>query len=365
MKRNLILLIILFTFSSIYYSCNKDATNPISSKPVNYFVTNTYKKSTNKGIPNVDTLSIADIGSMVSLKFTLDTILNIDGNQKLDVVILHNGIVDTLIKQFTNPSFSSYNFQNVLFTDSVSNFIQSGLQNYSGAYKPYKPLSIFNGQSLTGPWYLIINYPTLIRTGVIKSWGITVSYNTPTPPPSSGNILPLSVGNYWIFAVDTGGVQNVKQDTLHISGQSVVHGKQVYWWQWNNNPYIWYMKNENDGLWVYGNNFDTISPPNLQIKYPINLNETYIAYHFMNAVDTITCVSLNVMYSNIQGCINYYEQYYSYPLYNFNNLESPNSFTQTNFYFKPGVGYIGYNNDTQYPSYNTQTIYRLLIYYVH
>lgn len=369
MKNKILFLIVIFALSSIYYSCSKDSTNPINSKPANYFVTNTYKKSTNKGIPNVDTLNITDIGSMVSLKFTLDTILNIDGNQKLDVVILHNGIVDTMIKSFTNPSFTSYNFQNVICTDTVNNTIQPGFQNYSGAYKPYKPLSVFNGQTLTGPWYLIINYPTLIRTGVIKSWGITVSYNTPTPPQST--IFPLAVGNYWVFSVDTGSVPNVFQTTLDINDQSTIRGKQVFKWQWQGDSRYWYFRNESDGMWWYGfyngSYLDTSIAPFIWLKYPINVGESFLTKQFTSmGTDTITCLNLNSTFENFTGCVEYYGRSSS-KLNNPILFDSPLYFKPVsniygNYYLKPSIGYVG--NEVWYLVTGMYTKYKLIQYNV-
>jgi hypothetical protein len=372
MKKSYFALIVIFALSVFYYSCNKD--NPVypgssSSAPV----TNKYVRNINKFVPNVDTLNISDNGSMLSLKFSLDTVLAIDGAQKLDVLLMHNNIVDTLIKQFTNPGIPSYNFRGCVCSDSATGYFTPGLLDYTGNYKPYSPLSVFNGSTLNGPWYLVFNYSTLNRTGVIKSWSITITYNVTQPTTT---IFPLAVGNYWVFAVDTGSVSNVATVTLNISEQTRIHGQQVFKWQWQNNANYWYVKNESDGLWWYGSYngsyLDTITSPFLWMKYPINLNERYITKQWMSNSDTITCTGNNASFFGYTGCIQYSESQYlkknlniiSGSLFNPDYFKGINNTISGDFYFKPGTGYVGNEVHITSPVANFFQRYRLTSYHV-
>ncbi len=346
MKKSYSALIVILVLSMFYFSCNKD--NPVTySSPQTYVVTNKYKRSTNKGIPSMDTLTIGDSGSMLSLSFTLDTILAIDGTQKLDVVLIHENITDTLLKSFSNPSNPSYNFMGCICSDSAAGYFPQGLSEYSGTYKPYSPLSVFNGKTLNGPWYLIFNYPASNKTGVIKSWSITITYNAQYP--SGSHIVPLALNNRWIYEIDTGS-SYFKSDSINIVGTSVVHGQQVYWWKWQSQSVIWYERDESDGMWQYGCNQDTTSQtqlPHLLIKYPINSGDKYYTNHWMNNYDTVTCTSTNKTFNNLTGCIEYFEQSTykkdSYNEFNHNLFDnsSPNTVISFYSYFKPEIGYIG------------------------
>lgn len=358
MKKLFVLLLVTVISSIFLISCSDSPTGGSGSSGE---ITKRYPKTTPPVFFEPGTTSdlviVPDTGFTSSLLYELDSILGVDVT-RIDIMLEHNGIVDTLVHNLTNPG---NNFILTKFSDSATDSIKNGSGNYTGTYKPYRPLSVFNGQSILGLWNLQINYWGNLRTGVIKSWGITISYNK-SIPSTGGAILPLTVGNYWILARDTGGVQNVYQDTLRITGQSIVHGKQVYWMQWGYYTDISYVRNESDGLWYYGSPNDTISQPYLNIKYPISLNETYIARS-----DTITCVSTNATWSGYSGCIKYFtHDYYKNTIKHnaqiFNRIkgkslyDNPEAVINFYDYFKPGLGYIGGEIDYGFSSYITRLI---------
>lgn len=374
MKFIITVFLFLSVFSAAFYSCS-NSTNPVGGGPAaSYTITNNYRREINKGIPTVDTMAIQDNGSLMSLDFQLDTVLSIDGNQKLDVVLLHNNIKDTLLKQFTNPGFSNYSFRGCIFSDSASNFLTPGQAEYNFRYKPYSPLSVFSGQTLSGPWYLVFSYPALNKTGVIKSWSITITYNSPDPPPS--DIHPLALGNYWTFAIDTGNISNVYSATLYVSDFLKVHGREVFRWHWSGTPYYWYLKAEADGLWWYGHfngtYLDTFTYPTLWMKYPVNLNQSFISKQWIAAVDTLKCTGLDVNFYLMDGCVKYSETSTSASddvrgadlFLNPFSKRGVNKTTTGDFYFKPGIGYSG-NEFTVTTSTSVNfTRYRLVKYYV-
>lgn len=350
MKKYFPLVIALFVLSVLYTSCNKDS-NPVGGNPVTYTVTNKYTRSTNKSVPNVDTLTIPDNGNMISLSFSLDTINDVDGNKNLELILVHNNIVDTLIKKFTNPGFVTYNFINAICVDSAEFNLAPGQATYTGLFKPYQPLSVFNGTTLNGPWYLISNYSTLNKTGVIKSWGITITYNSPIAPPS--NIVPLAVGNSWSYSIDTGSIPNVFTATMNITEQTTVHGKNVYKWQWLNQNNYWLVRNESDGLYWYGyvspTFVDTTTTPFVWIKYPISLNERYFTKQWNTGyTDTLTCTNTNAAFSGYSECTKYSANTtWALDAYSLNSaflpvfIGGPNQNRTGDYYFKSGVGYVG------------------------
>lgn len=178
----------IFLFISVlsilimYSGCNKDnpvapGNNGTTTKTVT-FVKTTPDVPINIGL-NQDIINVDSSGNVNSLTFALDSITAITATQ-LEIFLVHNGIIDTLVYQLTNPG---NNFIGTIFSDAAQNSISSGSGNYSGTYKPYRPLSIFNGQNINGQWTLIINSFVNDRSGVIKSWGITVTYS-PLQPTS-------------------------------------------------------------------------------------------------------------------------------------------------------------------------------------
>lgn len=111
---------------------------------------------------------------ILDLNVRIDTVINaIDSN--LVFILSHNYIDDTIIYR---AGGGGNNFIRTILNDSASISINSGLPPFTGSYKPSKPLSKFNYTSPSGPWILTIKESqTNVRTGVIKSWGITVTYN--------------------------------------------------------------------------------------------------------------------------------------------------------------------------------------------
>jgi hypothetical protein len=344
MKKFFFPLFFFIIFSAIFISCSDPSSSSVGSSGS---ITHTYIKTTppvniNNGNTN-DFVNVPDTGNVSSLIYSLDSIVNVDVT-KIDIILMHNNIYDTLIHNLTNPG---NNFIGTKFSDQSPDSIKNGNGNYTGTYKPYRPLSVFNGQSIIGQWFIFINYWGAMKSGVIKSWGITITYNKVTTP--SGEIVPLAVNNQWIWDLYSDTTYYGK-DTVNIIGSSVIHGKQVSWWKENISSVTWYFRNESDGMWNYGNSQDTTSPymlPHLFIKYPINVNETYYTHGWMSANDTVTCVSTNATFAGYSGCIQYYElsnQKKDFDNIYYHNLfknYSPNTVYNTYTYLKPGIGIVG------------------------
>lgn len=347
MKKSYFALIVLLFLSVFYFSCS-NKNNPVIGNGGNEGkVTTTYKKTTPPVYMasgnNYDYVFVNDTGSISTLIYNLDTILSVDVT-KLDILLTHNGTTDTLVHNLNNPGTG---FLGTSFSDGATNSIQNGSGTYTGTFKPYKPLSVFNGANLSGEWQLLINYWGTNKTGVIKSWNLTITYNRAT---IGNNIFPFTVGNNWIFKDSTYG-GTVTYDTMEIPGSSTLRGKQVYWWKWKQSSTTYYVRGEDDGIYDFGNNFDTTYSPNLWFKYPVNVNESYLSKHWFTytGTDTITCMSTNITFGNFTECIQYSDHTTAlsldkaFAIMCANNILKDKPLTSYSgyFYFKPGIGYVG------------------------
>jgi subtilisin-like proprotein convertase family protein len=327
MKKLYFLIVFSFLVSAIFISCNKDdaVTNPGGgSTPV--AVTNTFLKSGNVPIilgETNDILTIDSSGTINSLSFALNNIENVNA-ANVDIFLLHSGVIDTLLYQTTN---TGTNFIGTIFSDTASVSIQNGSGNFSGYFKPYRPLSIFNGLNINGQWTLKFISRVNQKSGVIKSWGITISYNKVQPQTTL--VMPLAVGNYWIFERrDENGVF-LRQDTFSIPYTTIFNGKTVYRWYMSTNNDSIFMGNESNGLWMYliNNNISR-----LMWKYPVSSGEWWIGGPNN---DTIRCLSTNeIVITPIEtytGCIKYKQsdRYNSLPV-------------TAHAYCKPGLGFVAY-----------------------
>jgi hypothetical protein len=332
MKKLLFTIFILSISSFIFISCSDPSSSSVGSSGS---ITHTYIKTTppvniNTGITN-DFVNVPDTGNVNSLIYSLDSIMGVDVT-KIDIILMHNNIYDTLIHNLTN---TGNNFIGTKFSDQATDSIKNGSLNYTGTFKPYRPLSVFNGQSIIGQWFLYINYWGTMKSGVIKSWGITITYDKVTPPPSNSGIVPLATGNKWVFRsyINTTGTDSLTNsyDSVNVGASYTVNGKTVYVYGTDVINYGGCLvRNETYGLWHYGDYHSSYIDTSIigyTYKYPINQGETFLRWGY----DSITCVNTNLSYTTLigtySGCIDY--QYYYYP-YEYHEI------------LKPGLGHIGY-----------------------
>jgi photosystem II stability/assembly factor-like uncharacterized protein len=156
-----------------------------------------YKNNVNQNIPPFstiyDSVYINAPGIIVNVNWALDTILYAP-DSNLVFTLIHNGIYDTLIYQ---AGGSGSNFIRTKISDTSTIPITMGSPPFTDTYRPYKPLSMFNGSSAGGLWILRISSKGVIqRSGVIKSWGITVTYNNVTGIKSISKTVPGSFRLY-------------------------------------------------------------------------------------------------------------------------------------------------------------------------
>jgi hypothetical protein len=310
MKNSFYLLSVALLFSVLFFSCNKDDTVSSNGGNTNTGpVTQTYTSNPNRQIEptswTLDSLSATTTGinatSVSGLKLNLNTLENVTMSN-LRFVLAHNGTEVLMIDNITNLTTQG-NITNLVLWDSAAASIMT-VNGYpiTGTYRPLNQLSGFYNFEASGYWTLKIYNSGSLRTGVIKSWGITITYRT--VQPSSNVIVPTAVGNTWITEKrDTNGVLQ-SYDTVYIPFSATYQNKTVYYiYRGYNATDSIYARNESDGLWVYDL---THNQSGLVWKYPINTGEKY--FQFMNQ-DTITCLSNNqtVMtpMGQMTGCVVY------------------------------------------------------------
>ncbi len=182
---------------------------------------------------------------------------------------------------------------------------------------------------------LIIQYLFLIL--LIMYCQDEKQHKTPLNPPTEIKpikkvICPLAVGNYWTYIDSSIGFYNYQADTskLEITGKTNINfGNQVievFFWNWINlktkipEDWKWLNRNEDNGLWTYGilSSTDTLLLKNLDIKYPIELNESWksvLIYDNYKVSDTltITCIDTEEPFKTPLGIFYCYVYYYRMP----------------------------------------------------
>jgi hypothetical protein len=331
MKNSFYLLLTVILFSAIIFSCNKDDTVSPGGGNSTGPVTKSYTSNPglNKTISNTgpvfDTINaiISDnilSNSISDIKLTLSDVSGVEVD-KIKFSLVHGSTEIILINQLTKTGVG--NFTNTELWDQATTLIDQGQSPYTGTFKPQNPLSGFNNADPAGNWIIKITYSGSIKTGVIKSWGITITFQV--VPPSTNVLMPLAVGNKWLYTIDSSGV-TLPEDTLYIPSTGNYNGKTVYYLYESRKPYNeMYLGNENNGLWGYSI-IQNIS--RLMFKYPVNAGEWWIGG---GSGDSTVCLSVNETVvtpgGTYTGCIKY------------QSFDGPYGYSYD--YFKPGVGLIG------------------------
>lgn len=326
-------LLFLLLFSIIFISCNKDSgvspgegnTGPVTQTftstpptPIPIAPNSWTLDSLNANITDITSYTVSDV------KLNLNTLEGVTVSN-LRFVLAHNGTEVIVIDNLVNVSGSG-NLTNLVLSDSASTSIMT-VNNYpiTGIYQPVNPLSGLDNLTASGYWTLKIYNSGTFRTGVIKSWGITLTYKTIQTPTSV--ILPLAVGNIWVTEERDTNNNILSIDTTKIVSTATYQNKTVYYTYRTQNPNdSIYVSNESDGLWVYNINYNQSG---LMWKYPINPGEKY--YTGMLYQDTVWCLSNNrtvtTPLGEMTGCVVYgiYEMGLQREIY----------------IFKPNLGIIG------------------------
>ena len=181
--------------------------------------------------------------------------------------------------------------------------------------------------------------------------------DNPTNPSGNNLIMPLSVGNHWTY-IDSTFYDNIpKSDTSKtgiIGEMTIQHNNETHNVYFFNNynketgePDIsnWLIKNEKNGIWEYGimTSKDTLIVPNLAIKYPVSIGDTWKRYVYSigyyieednQVIDTldVKCISANEELKTFSGIYNCYVYHYCTPTA---------SSADIYLYFSENIGQVG------------------------
>lgn len=105
---------------------------------------------------------------LTSLEVYIDSILH-SRVSDLVITLSHNGITDTLVSHVQDDG---KNFLWTTFKDQAVKDLEDWFTPFSGEFKPFQPLSIFNGTDPNGEWTLNIYDNKTGGSGFLHSWGI-------------------------------------------------------------------------------------------------------------------------------------------------------------------------------------------------
>jgi hypothetical protein len=94
----------------------------------------------------------------------------------LIICLTHDGVTDTLVR---NVSGEGADFLWARLVDGAPVMINYGDAPFSGIYRPYKPLSGFNGLDPDGEWILTVYDSQAGEEGSLRAWGIKPLFEKP------------------------------------------------------------------------------------------------------------------------------------------------------------------------------------------
>jgi subtilisin-like proprotein convertase family protein len=330
MKKLFPVLLLVVVISILIFSCNKE--NPVTPTGGNSNTGSTYYSSyRNSGHVNLvsngftlDSIectipSDASVNAVVNVNLLLDSIEGVDVT-KLSFTLVKDSVSVLAIDLLTRPGSS---FIGTVLSDSATTPIDQGVSPYTGRFLPQQPLNAFVNKNPSGKWKLRVYNSGTARTGVIKSWSITITYRT-----VQEQIFPLAVGNYWISEQRDRLGNFMTYDTIKIPYTITFQGKTLYRLDLSNqsNSDTIYAYNEADGTYA-GSFSNSVFQPQLMWKYPVNVGDMYMGG---GNADSTFCRSVNETVPTPSGT---YTGCIKYEAHDMGHIS-------TIFYLKPGLGIV-------------------------
>jgi hypothetical protein len=294
MKRSSRINAYVFTFiillSLTFLKCSKDTSNPVQPANVDYngLWTGTLTSSL-VTTPAAITINMTTTNNTISGTYSVIT-----------------GAVGTISGTINNNSFS------FTLTQTTSTCTGS-----------------FTGQGSINGTTITFTYTGHDCWGTHNNGSGTITkYNS-----TADVICPLFAGNVWTYVdstfsstgsftvKDSSRLMIVGKNSFSYQGQSM----EFYYWNWINlktgklQPYSWLMRNDNDGLSIYGGYFrnqPTTLIKTLAEKYPVNVGDTWNCPRWtfssvdssFKIADTVkySCISTNQVYATPGGNFNCY-----------------------------------------------------------
>jgi hypothetical protein len=277
MKKIFYFTVFALIVSLIFPSCKKDE-NPVNQGgTTNNPVTKNFRRfGLNKTIAGNNAFTFDTLDAPVTIdnilsNYTADISLNLDTITGIDVtklkfVLIHQGtgvlVIDTLVNSGTG-------FIGTVLSDSATVPIISGNGTYTGLFKPQRPFALFRNLPAEGQYILRIFNSGTLKSGVIKSWGITVTYNQLV---SSNYCLEFNGSNNFVQVPDNVSLNSmITNNTFTLEGWYKILGFPNYnYFSFLDKQNSWYCEYSRlDSTW-------TLVAPGVNTaksaKYPVNLN---------------------------------------------------------------------------------------------
>jgi hypothetical protein len=275
MKKLFCTVILISFFSILFISCKKNenpvSTNGGTTNTVNWrkFIRNGINKRIDPNTFTYDTVN-ADVpsdnilsGYTANITLTLDSIEAVDV-RNLKFVLIHRGTgvlaIDSLTKNGTG-------FIGTSLSDSGTVPIDQSASPYTGLFKPQRSFAIFKSIPPEGPYILRVFNSGSNKTGVIKSWGITVTYNSTL----INNCLNFDGTSSYVSVPDGSAINSIlTNNTFTLEGWYRINGYSSNYFSFLDKKNSWYCEYSRiDTAW-------TLVAPGVgtvkSIKYPVALN---------------------------------------------------------------------------------------------
>lgn len=271
MKKLFYFTALVFIVSLISYSCKKEE-NPLIPPSKETPSTISWKnfKKTGLNIPigpgiTEDTLNAvitADFfptNYIKNLNLTLDDISDVDAS-KLKFDLIHLGDTVRAIDTLNNGGIGN-SFTRTVLSDSSTDPIRLATPPFTGIYQPANPFSIFRDSPPEGAYKLRIFNSGILRTGVIKSWGITVTYS----PLLSNSCLEFNGTNQYGLVDNSTSINSmIGNQTFTIEGWYYVLGYSTGYFSFLDKQNSWYCEySGSDSSWTL------VDPGSPTAKYKI------------------------------------------------------------------------------------------------
>jgi subtilisin-like proprotein convertase family protein len=118
----------------------------------------------------VSNLPIGASGFVSDLNVTIGSLTHtFDGDLAIDLI----SPAGTTVRLFNHHGGSGDNLANTVFDDEATTSISAGVAPFTGSFRPFQPLSAFDGQQVTGTWKLRIVDDAIADVGTLHSWSLT------------------------------------------------------------------------------------------------------------------------------------------------------------------------------------------------
>jgi subtilisin-like proprotein convertase family protein len=113
---------------------------------------------------------VSPYGFLTDMNITIGSLMHtFDSDLTIDVI----SPAGTIVRVFNRHGGGGDNLTDTVFDDAATTSITAGAAPFTGSFRPFEPLSTFNGQQIHGTWKLKIVDDAGMDTGTLNSWSHT------------------------------------------------------------------------------------------------------------------------------------------------------------------------------------------------